>query len=187
MKSFSPKPWLAPQLVLIIGTFDKDGKPNAMNAAWGGTWDANELIISLGKHATTDNLDTTPEFTVALATTDTLVAADFVGIVSGKNDPDKIKKTGWEVSKAPNVNAPVFTNFPLTFECQVVKKIDESDHGYCLIGKIVNILCDEKFIADDGKPDIQKMNLITYDGVHQSYIQLGNKVGQAFSDGKKLK
>ncbi len=187
MKSFAPKPWLAPQPVLIIGTYDKDGKPNAMNAAWGGTWDANQIVISLGKHATTDNLATNPDFTVALATADTLVAADYVGIVSGKDQPDKIAHTGWTVEKAEKVNAPVFTNFPMTLECRIVKKIDESESGYCLIGQIVNILCDEKYLAEDGKPDIEKMRLITYDGVHQSYIELGKKVGQAFADGKKLK
>ena len=79
---------MLPQPVLIIGTYDKDGKPNAMNAAWGGTWDMHEIIISLASHATTDNLEATGEFTVAFATRDTLVAADFVGIVSARNDAE---------------------------------------------------------------------------------------------------
>ena len=79
MKNFGSKPWLLPQPVLIIGTYDKDGKPNAMNAAWGGTWDMHEIMISLGSHKTTDNLAVNNEFTVAFATTDTMVAADYVG------------------------------------------------------------------------------------------------------------
>ena len=65
MKSFKSTAWLLPQPVLIIGTYDKDGKPNAMNAAWGGQWDMHEIIISLGSHQTTDNLVENPEFTVA--------------------------------------------------------------------------------------------------------------------------
>ena len=36
MKSFGSKPWMLPQPVLIIGTYNEDGTPNAMNAAWGG-------------------------------------------------------------------------------------------------------------------------------------------------------
>ena len=82
MKNFKPKAWLLPQPVLIIGTYDTDGTPNAMNAAWGGQWDMNEIMISMGAHATTENLNRNGEFTVAFATTDTLTASDYVGIVS---------------------------------------------------------------------------------------------------------
>ena len=132
MKSFKSTAWLLPQPVLIIGTYDKNGKPNAMNAAWGGQWDMHEIIISLGSHATTDNLAENPEFTVAFATKDTMIASDYVGIVSGRNTPDKMD-------------------------------------------------------AEDDKPDVEKMELITFDPVHHTYIQLGKTVGNAFSDGKQLK
>ena len=107
MKSFKSTAWLLPHPVLIIGTYDKDGKPNAMNAAWGDQWDMKEIIISLGSHQTTDNLAVNPEFTVAFATAETMVASDYVGISSGRNTPDKMEKTGWNIEKAPNVNAPV--------------------------------------------------------------------------------
>lgn len=187
MKSFGSKPWVLPQPVLIIGTYDKDGKANAMNAAWGGTWDMHEVVISLSKHATTENLDATGEFTVAFATKDTLVAADYVGIVSAKNTPDKMEKTGWQVEKAPNVNAPVFKDIPMTMECKVKEKIGADGTGYVLVGEVVNILCDEKFLAEDGKPDVEKMGIITFDPVHNKYIELGSVVGNAFSDGKQLK
>lgn len=178
---------MLPQPVLIIGTYDKDGKPNAMNAAWGGTWDMHEIIISLASHATTDNLEATGEFTVAFATRDTLVAADFVGIVSARNDAEKMAKTGWTIEKAPNVNAPVFREFPMTMECKVLRKIDESETGYYLVAEVVNILCDEQFLAEDGNPDVERMQVITYDPVHHGYIQLGKTVGKAFADGKQLK
>ena len=187
MKSFGSKPWMLPQPVLIIGTYDKDGKPNAMNAAWGGTWDMHEIIISLASHATTDNLEATGEFTVAFATRDTLVAADFVGIISARNDAEKMAKTGWTIEKAPNVNAPVFREFPMTMECKVLRKIDESETGYYLVAEVVNILCDEQYLAEDGNPDVERMQVITYDPVHHGYIQLGQTVGKAFADGKQLK
>ena len=84
MKSFGVKPWMLPQPVLIIGTYNEDGSPNAMNAAWGGQWDRGEIMISMGSHATTENLARCSDFTVAFATKDTMVASDFVGIVSAK-------------------------------------------------------------------------------------------------------
>ena len=88
MKSFGQKSWMLPQPVLIIGTYNGDGTANAMNAAWGGQWDAKEIMISMGKHATTENLARCNEFTVAFATKGTMAASDFVGIVSAKNDPE---------------------------------------------------------------------------------------------------
>ena len=187
MKSFGQKAWMLPQPVLIIGTYNSDGTPNAMNAAWGGQWDGKEIMISMGSHATTENLARCGEFTVAFATKDTMVASDFVGIVSAKNYPEKILKTGWSAVKACNVNAPVFTDFPMTLECRILRKIDESEEGYYIVAEIVNILVDEAYLAEDGKPDIEKMQLITYDPVHHGYHVVGERVGNAFSDGKILK
>ena len=187
MKSFGQKAWMLPQPVLIIGTYNNDGTPNAMNAAWGGQWDSKEIMISMGSHATTENLARCEEFTVAFATKSTMVASDFVGIVSAKNDPEKMQKTGWTAIKSENVNAPVFTDFPMTMECRILRKIDESEEGYYIVAEIVNILVDEAYLAEDGKPDVEKMQLITYDPVHYGYISIGKRVGNAFSDGKKLK
>ena len=187
MKSFEQKAWVLPQPVLIIGTYNSDGTPNAMNAAWGGQWDSKEIMISMGAHATTENLARCEEFTVAFATKETMVASDFVGIVSAKNDPEKMQKTGWTAIKAEKVNAPVFTDFPMTMECRIVRKIDETEEGYNLVAEIVNILVDEAYLGEDGKPDVEKMQLITFDPVHHGYIGLGERVGRAFADGKKLK
>lgn len=187
MKSFGQKPWVLPQPVLIIGTYNNDGTPNAMNAAWGGQWDSKEIMICMGSHATTENLDRCGEFTVAFATKDTMVAADFVGIVSGKNDPEKMQKTGWTAIKSEHVNAPVFTEFPMTLECRILRKIDETEDGYNLIAEIVNILVDEAYLAEDGKPDVEKMQLISYEPVHHGYLVMGERVGNAFADGKRLK
>lgn len=187
MKSFGTKPWMLPQPVLIIGTYNNDGTPNAMNAAWGGQWDRGEVMISMGSHATTENLARCADFTVAFATKDTMVASDFVGIVSAKNDPDKMKKTGWTAVQSENVNAPVFTDFPMTLECRIKHKIDESEEGYYIVADVINVLVDEKYLTEDGKPDVLKMQLIAYEPVHHDYVAIGEKVGNAFSAGKSLK
>ena len=187
MKSFNAKPWLLPQPVIIIGTNDENGVPNAMNAAWAGQWNINEIMISMGNHTTTRNLNACSDFTVAFASKETMVASDYVGIVSQKNNSDKIQKSGLTTEKAPNVNAPVFTDYPMTLECRIKEKLHESETGYYIIAEVINILCDEKYLAEDGKPDVEKMELITFDPVHMGYIKLGERVGQAFGEGKKLK
>jgi len=183
MKSFGKKTWLLPQPVLIIGTYNENGVANAMNAAWAGQWDAHEIMISMGSHATTENLNRCGDFTVTFATKETMVAADYVGIVSAKNEPNKMEKTGWTAVKAENVNAPVFTDFPMTMECRIKEKIEE----YYIVAEIMNIVCHEEYLAEDGKPDMEKMNLICFDPIHHGYMELGQRVGNAFSDGKGLK
>lgn len=187
MKNFKPAAWVLPQPVLIIGTYNADGSPNAMNAAWGGQWDHNKIFISLGSHATTDNLDRCGDFTVSFATKQTLVAADYVGISSARKDHDKMAPTGWGSQKGEAVDAPVFDCFPMTLECRVSEKIHESETGFYLVGEIVNIVCDNAYLAEDGRPDVERMELITFDPVHNGYIALGERVGTAFHDGTQLK
>ncbi|MDE6021969.1 MAG: flavin reductase family protein [Muribaculaceae bacterium] len=186
-KNFNPKAWLLPQPVLIIGTYNEDGTPNAMNAAWGGQWDFKEIMISMGSHATTDNLNRCGDFTIAFATEETLTSADYVGIVSGRKVADKIARTGWSYHKAEHVEAPVFDVFPMTLECRIKQKLDETSTGFFLIAEIVNIVCDERYLGADGNPDVETMKLITFDPIHNGYIVLGKRVGDAFSSGKALK
>ena len=170
-----------PLPVLIIGTFDDNGTPNAMNAAWGGMWDYNEIFISLSPHKTTENLKKTKAFTVAFATKDTEKISDYFGVVSGW-EQDKIAKTGITYTKSKNVNAPIFDCYPLTLECEVVSFDDGN-----LVGKVVATSVDEKYLTKDGKIDVDKMEIITYDMTDHSYRTLGERVGRAFSDGMKLK
>lgn len=187
MRNFAPKPWLLPQPVIVIGTYNREGVPNAMNAAWAGTWDMKEVMISLGNHATTQNLNENGNFTIAFATVETMAAADFVGIASAKTTPRKIERTEWTAQRGEHVNAPVFIDFPMTFECRVKSKIDESASGCFVIAEIVNIVVDEQYLAEDGLPDVTKMDLITLDPVHHCYVRLGETVGEAYSIGKSLK
>ena len=123
-KDFGAKPYLYPQPVMIIGTYDKDGKPNAMNAAWGGIVGANEIIIDLSSHKTTDNIMKNKAFTVGVADLEHLVACDYVGIVSANNEPNKMEKAGFTTIRSEFVNAPIINELPLTLECELVKVID---------------------------------------------------------------
>ena len=95
-KNFGAKPFLYPQPVMILGTYDENGKANAMNAAWGGIVGANNIIVDLSAHKTTDNIIKNKAFTVGVADLEHLVACDYVGIVSANKEADKMKKAGFE-------------------------------------------------------------------------------------------
>lgn len=170
-----------PLPVLIIGTYDEEGRANAMNAAWGGQYDFNEVVISLSPHKTTDNLKINGEFTLSFATKDTLKISDYFGIVSGKNE-NKIEKAKVHVERAKYVNAPVILEYPLTLECKV-KSLDDG----ILVGEVVSVSVDDEYLNEDGTINVDKMEIITFDSTSNSYRVLGKQVGKAFSDGLSIK
>ncbi len=103
-KNFGAKPYLYPQPVMIIGTYDENGNANAMNAAWGGMAGANKIIIDLSSHKTTDNIQLNRAFTVSVGDVKHLTACDYVGMVSAHNAPDKMEKAGFTTTKSDFVN-----------------------------------------------------------------------------------
>lgn len=181
MKKNLGKTVFFPMPVLIIGTYDQNGVANAMNAAWGGRYDADKVVIALSKHKTTENFENTGAFTVAFATKQTLVESDYFGIASGR-DEDKIAKAGFHAVKSQFVNAPVFEEYPLTLECKVVSWKDE-----VLVGEVVNVSVDDAYLDENGKLVAQRCQFISYDETNTSYRVLGDVVGKAFKDGNKLK
>ena len=183
-KNFGPKPFLYPMPVLIIASYNEDGTANAMNAAWGCIADMDRVAIYVaGNHKTMDNILARKAFTVSMADAANVVAADFVGVVSGKTMPDKMEKTGWHTTKSEFVDAPLIDELPMALECELVSFDEESE---LLTGRIVNVSAEE-CILTDGVIDPVKLNPITYDPVNHNYLALGQKVGKAFSDGKQLK
>ena len=183
-KNFGSKSWLYPMPVLIIAAYDQAGVPNAMNAAWGGMFTDEHIGICISQgHKTTKNILATGAFTVSMATAEQVVACDYVGIVSGNREHDKVAKAGFTVECSEVVNAPIIKELPMTLECEMVSYDEESCH---LVGRIVNVSADESILTD-GKIDYAKLRPITYDPVNHHYVELGAKAGNAFSDGKKLK
>ena len=183
-KNFGAKNWLYPMPVLIIGTYDECGVPNAMNAAWGGVYDTNQVMVCLADdHKTTENIRRTGAFTVSFATAKAVAPCDYVGIVSANDVPDKFTKAGFHATKSEHVDAPVIDELPMTVECKLIKF---NEDGIC-IGQIVNVCADECILDENGKIDVSKLDPIIYDGVTHGYWSFGERVGQAFSDGKKLK
>ena len=183
-KNFGTKSWLYPMPVLIVAAYDQSGKPNAMNAAWGGIFTDDHIGICISEgHKTTQNILARKAFTVSMATANQLVACDYVGIVSGNREPDKFAKAGFTAVRSEVVDAPIIEQLPMTLECEVVSYDQESNY---LVGRIVNVSADESILTD-GKIDYRKLRPITYDPVGHHYVELGEVVGNAFAAGKALK
>ena len=174
-----------PMPVFIIGTYNADGTPNAMNAAWGGVTEEAQLTICVdAEHKTAENVLARKAFTVSMGTAEYVKACDYVGIVSGNKEPNKFAKAGFHATKSAFVDVPLIDELPMALECEMISYDPESCH---LVGKVVNVCVDEAYLDASGKVDVAKLQPITFDPVHHRYLVLGEAVGKAFSDGLALK
>ena len=184
-KNFGAKAMCYPMPVFIIGTYNADGSPNAMNAAWGGISEETEITICVDNtHKTAENLLARKAFTVSMATARMMTACDYVGIVSGTKEPEKFAKAGFHATKSEFVDAPLIDELPMALECELLSYDEETCR---LVGRIVNVCVDESVLGENGKVDVAKLAPITYDPVNHAYLVLSEKVGQAFHDGVVLK
>ena len=184
-KNFGAKEMCYPMPVFIIGTYNADGTPNAMTAAWGGVTEEAQLTICVdAEHKTAENVLARKAFTVSMGTAEYVKACDYVGIVSGNKEPDKFAKAGFHATKSEFVDAPLIDELPMALECEMISYDPESCH---LVGKVINVCVDEDYLDASGKVDVAKLQPITFDPIHHSYLVLGEKVGKAFCDGLSLK
>ena len=184
-KNFGAKPLTYPQPVYIIATYGEDGTPDAMNAAWGGISEENEISFCLSAgHKTVKNILSRKAFTVSMAEVSQIVACDYVGITSGNNTPDKFAKAGFHTVKSEFVDAPLIDELSVAVECRLK---DYNPETCILRGEIVNVSVDERVLDGNGKVDPAKVSPVIFDPFNNIYLKVGEKVGNAFSDGRKLK
>ena len=184
-KNFGAKPYTYPQPVLIIASYDENGTPDAMNAAWGGISDDTQISMCLSAgHKTVKNILKRRAFTVSMADAAHVAACDYVGIVSANDVPDKLEKAGFHTTRSEFVDAPLIDELPMALECRLVSYDEESCR---MIGEIVNVSAEESVLDENGKIDPGKLQPITFDPVNNAYLKLGEKVGNAFRDGLALK
>lgn len=183
-KNISPKAYICPLPVLVIGSYDENQVPNAMTAAWGSVCDTKQVSIVISStHKTMKNILLNKEFSVSITNEENIVEADYVGIVSGNSDLNKLEKINWTIQKSEFVNAPLFLELPLALECKMIEYDEEKE---MLIGEVINVSVDEKII-NNGKIDINLLKPVCYDTFGHNYYVMNKIVGKAFSDGKKLK
>ena len=184
-KNFGAKPYTYPQPVLIIASYDENGTPDAMNAAWGGISDDTQISMCLSAgHKTVKNILKRKAFTVSMADAAHVAACDYVGIVSANDVPDKLEKAGFHTTRSEFVDAPLIDELPMALECRLVSYDEESCR---MVGEIVNVSAEESVLDENGKIDPGKLQPITFDPVNNTYLKLGEKVGNAFRDGLALK
>lgn len=186
-RNLGAKDIIFPAPVLIVGTYDEEGAPNAMNVAWGGLCSSNPPAVSIsirGERKTYQNILRRKSFTVQIATEDLLQEADYFGLISGKR-LKKVDAISMKTEKAEHVDAPCLTPFPLILECQVMQILEIGKHFH-VIGEIVNVTADEAILDDQGKVDVTKLKAIGYDPVGNHYVATSQIVGDAFSAGRAL-
>ena len=185
-KNLGVMPALFPMPVVVVAAYDENGKPNAMTAAWVQICDMDKIALFVDpEHKTMKNILATKAFTVATADLAHMAEADFIGIASGNQMPDKFEKSGLHEMKSEFVNAPVIAELPVSLDCELVDVID-TEHVYAMVGKIVNVSAEESIIGNDGKVDPEKIQALIFDQFHNGYFVVGEKVGQGWSAGKEL-
>ncbi len=175
-----------PMPVLMIATYNEDGSVDVMNAAWGMMLERNEIVLNLTEsHKTVKNIKERKAFTVSIADQNHVKEADYFGMVSGNNTPDKFEKSGLTSTKSLLVDAPIINEFPICMECEFLS-FQDGEYGCGVIGKIVNVSAEEKVITNDNV-DITKLNAIAFDPYTHGYYKVTERVGNAFKDGLELK
>ncbi len=177
---------VCPMPVLLIATYDENGKVDVMNAAWGNICDPDKIALCLSSnHKTVKNLLKTGAFTVSPAPADRLKEADYFGMASGNSVADKFERTGLSAKRSAFVNAPIIDEFPVTMECELLEEVS-IPNLHVFIGKIINVSADERVLDENGKVVINKCGFIAFDSFRAGYYALGERLGQAWDSGKAL-
>lgn len=171
-----------PMPVLMVSTYNEDGTVNVMNAAWGTMYDRNHVLLNLTEtHKTVKNIKARKSFTVSIADSKHVKEADYFGVVSGNNTPNKFENSGLTARKSEHVDAPIINEFPICLECEFVEYND-----YGVLGEVINTTADENVMTDDNV-DISKVSAIAFDPYTHGYYKVEERVGNAFKDGLELK
>jgi flavin reductase (DIM6/NTAB) family NADH-FMN oxidoreductase RutF len=174
--------------VWVVGTYDREGKPNVMTAAWAGVCCSSPpcIYVSLRKATYTyGNLVERKAFTVSIPSETYVKEADYVGIASGKNS-NKFSATGLAPVKSDLVDAPYVKEFPLVFECKVIKIIEIGLHTE-FIGEIMDVKADSSVLTEENRLDVEKVKPILWSSPNGTYYRVGENLEQSFSIGKEIK
>jgi flavin reductase (DIM6/NTAB) family NADH-FMN oxidoreductase RutF len=186
-KSLGAKTLAYPTPVFLVGSYDKDGKPNVMTAAWGGICCSSPpcVAISLRKATYTyGNIMEKRAFTISIPSESQVREADYFGLASGKRE-DKFAATGFTAVRSDNVDAPYVKECPLIIECKVIQITEIGLHTQ-FIGEVLDVKADEECLTAEGNPDIEKIKPFSYAPGPNWYYGISALLGRAFSIGKQI-
>jgi len=187
-KSLGAKTILYPTPVMLVGTYDAEGRPNIMTAAWGGICCSSPpcVAVSLRKATYTyGNIAQQGGFTINIPSDQYAVQADYCGMVSGKK-ADKFAETGLTPVRSALVNAPYIEELPLVLECKLVHQIELGLHTL-FVGEILDVKANEDVLDDKGVPDVEKLKPFFYAPEANAYYGTGKRLGDAFSIGQAVR
>ena len=186
-KSLGAKTLVFPTPVWVVGTYDKDGKPNAMTVAWGGVCcsDPPAVTVSLRKATYSfGSIMSRKAYTVNIPSEKQIKEADYFGIASGR-DTDKFAATGLTPIRSDLVDAPYISEFPFILECNVIHTIEIGLHT-AFIGEIMDVKMDEEFLGEDGLPDVLKVKPFVFAPGIRKYYTVGKCLGKGYELGKHI-
>jgi flavin reductase (DIM6/NTAB) family NADH-FMN oxidoreductase RutF len=186
-KSLGAKTIVYPAPVFVVGTYDRQGKPNVMTASWGGLCCSSPPCVAVALRKATytyGNIVERKAFTINIPSAQYIKEADFFGLVSGKNN-DKFAATGLAPVKSDLVDAPYIREFPFILECKLVHTADVGSHTQ-FIGEIVDIKAEESMLNEKGLLDIEKVKPVLFAPESRAYYGIGQFLGKAFSIGKEI-
>jgi flavin reductase (DIM6/NTAB) family NADH-FMN oxidoreductase RutF len=186
-RSVGAKTIVYPTPVFIVGTYDQDGKPNAMAAAWAGICCSRPpcVAVSLRKATYTyGNIVARKAYTVSIPSARYVKEADYMGIASGR-DGDKFAAAGLTPVRSELVDAPYVDEFPFVLECKLLHTIEIGLHTQ-FIGEILDIKAEESVLGEDGALDIERVKPILFAPGSRAYYAVGEFLGEAFSIGRDL-
>lgn len=175
-----------PNPVLVVGTYDENGEPNAATLAWGGIASSDPASVSIAVRPTRytyEALKRTGAFTINLPSVEHAAAADYFGMVSGR-DVRKFEATKLTPLHGEFVDAPYIAEFPYCMECEVTHSLDLGAHTL-FIGAIRDVKVDEMFLDEEGNPLWEGAKILSFDSGMRAYRAPGEVVGQGFSAGRK--
>lgn len=186
-KSLGIKPLIFATPTWLVGSYDKDGKPNVATVAWGGICCSRPPSIAISLRKETYSYHSIMErkaFTINVPSERYLKEADFCGMVSGK-ETDKFAKANLTPVKSDKVDAPYIQEFPLVVECRVSHVTDIGLHTQ-FIGEILDVKAEENVLSKNGVPDIERIQPILFDPEARTYHGIGKFLGEGFSVGKQV-
>jgi flavin reductase (DIM6/NTAB) family NADH-FMN oxidoreductase RutF len=151
-KSIGAKTIVYPAPVLVVGTYDREGKPNAMTAAWGGICCSSPPCVTVSLRKATysyGSIVARKAYTLNIPSEQYASEADYFGIASGKS-VDKFKATGLTPVKSELVNAPYIQEFPMILECNLLHTFNIGLHTQ-FIGEIMDVKVDESVWTGIGR------------------------------------
>ena len=186
-KSLGARTLAYPTPVWLVGTYDQEGRPNIMTAAWAAICCSKPACVSVSLRKATysyGNIVAKQSFTINIPSEAHIKEADYVGIASGR-DLDKFVRVKFTAVESDLVNAPYVAECPLILECKLIHTLEIGLHTQ-FVGEILDVKADPAVLGDKGLPDIEKVKPIIFGPEIRTYHGLGKFLGQAFAIGRDL-